>query len=330
MDNWELKQKAKSLDNLAIQSAQKAVTFSEEDNIQSLPAAEALLQLIKISWEGKREDIDAKRNYYLQKVETILSKKPQSTRKVYALINLSKFQDNPVSTLIKAVNISKNIDDDLSASFSLGYLGHYYEQTKQYKIAQKWTDKARIAAKLSQNNSSLYRWEWQAGRIYNSLGQTEQAIEAYEQAISSLQLVKSQLTLGKDRQLDFEREIEPVYREMLTLLLSQNPTFERVEQAINVRDLLQLSELENFFGDDCLELLSPNSDRVLENEKTGLIYTIVLPKKTYLIFVSGKNIKSFQVDIVQSELENLVKQWRLDLESRENDSYLFSGRRLYL
>ena len=316
--NYEAQTKA----DLAWSTAREAVTLSED--IQSLPVVDALLQLVNLSLENERTE--AQRDYYLQKAETILSALPPSTRKVYVLINLSKYQKNPVATLMKAIEIAENIGDRQSASFAIGYLGTYYEQNKQYQQALEWTDQAISTASTTQTNKSLYQWHWQKGRIYVSLGQTEQAITAYERAIAFLPTVKK-LALGQERQLDFAHEIEPIYRELLHLLLSNNPTTEQLEQALDIRDLLQLSELENFFGDYCLELVE--REELPPESKAGLIYTIVLSDATHVIFKQGKEIQRFRLDIAQSQLEQMVKQWRFDLENRAEDAYFFSGRQLY-
>ena len=324
-DSQAIERSALAMADLAWATAQKAVALSED--IPSLPAVDALLQLVKLSLELERTDLE--RDYYWQKAETILSNLPASTRKVYALINLSKLQANPVATLMKAIALAENIGDYQAASFGLGYLGAYYEQVQQYQTAHHWTQKALQAARLSQKNQSSYKWNWQAGRIYKALGQTEQAIIAYERALASLPTIRSQLAIGQERQLDFAREIEPVYRELLHLLLSNAPTSEQIEQALNIRDLLQLSELENFFGDYCFELLPANDNQLLEERKTGLIYTITLPEATYLIFKQAQKIKSFRLDIARSQLEEMVRRWRFDLENRAEDAYLFSGRQMY-
>ena len=314
----------KAIDNhrLALEAAQKAVELSE--NIQSLATVDALLQLVRVS--NGEENFE--RDYYLQTAEIILSVLPNSTRKVYALINLSEFQPNPVATLRQAEEIAKQIQDNRSASFALGNLGKYYEQKKQYQQAQNWTNQARLAASYTQADDSLYRWDWQAGRIYTMLAQTDNAIEAYFSAIASLQRIRRELAIEQEKQINFELEIEPVYRELIQLLLADNPDSKQIKQALDVMELLQLSELEHFFKDDCLELTSERE--LLPENKMGLIQTIVLPEETYLILqIQNQQIQSIKIDISSSQLEELVRQWRLDLETRENDNYLFSGRQLY-
>ena len=306
---------------LALEAAQKAVESSEKS--QSLASVDALLQLVRVS-KGKENN---NRDYFLQKAETILDALPNSSRKVYALINLSEFQTNPVATLKQAEQIAKQIQDNRSASFALGNLGKYYEQKKQYGSALNWTNQARLAASYTQADDSLYRWDWQAGRIYTMLAQTDNAIEAYFSSVASLQRIRRELAIEQEKQINFELEIEPVYRELLQLLLAHNPDSKQIKQALDVMELLQLSELEHFFKDDCLELTSEGE--LLPESNMGLIQTIVLPEETHLILQTQAKIKSIKIDLDSSRLEELVRQWRLDLENRENDNYLFLGRQLY-
>ena len=321
LDIESLEAKITSYLNQALSAAHKSIEFSE--NSQSLVAVEAYLQLIKLSSQSQQ----FKPDYYLNKAETILAALPNSTHKVYALINLSEFKPNPISTLKHATEIAEHLEDNRAASFSLGRLGRYHEQEKQYPEALDWTNQAILAASRTQTHKSLYQWHWQKGRIYASLGQTKPAIIAYNKAISSLQNIRTELARSPNEQLDFSQEIEPVYRELLQLLLS-HPTSEQIDQALAIRDLLQLSELENFFGDDCLELISrPNK---LLPQKTGLIYTIILPEATYVIFKQGKHSTSVQkIDITQFQLEKLVGQWRYSLENQVEETYFSLSQNMY-
>lgn len=99
------------------------------------------------------------------------------------------------------------------------------------------------------------------------------------------------------------------------------------------KDLLLLSELENFFKDDCFELETyTEKDKLayLKQTDTAVVNTIILDDKTYLIwqFSDGK-FKKYAVNISQSQLEKLVTQWRFDLENKENDNYLPLSQQLY-
>ncbi len=332
-NNEEIKNQAISYQNRAWSNAKKVIS----EKIESLVTVEAYLQLLKLGQPVLRKGFppqvtggsqakDFNEADYLNEAEIILANLPNSTRKVYILIKLSEFKHNPVLTLMEAVTIADRLKDNRSSSFALGRLGRYYLHQKQYTEALKWTDRAIVTSPKTEAHKSLYQWHWQKGRIYTSLARPETAISAYNNAISSLQEISTELARSSKEQIDFSREIEPVYRELLQLLLN-NPTPENIEQALFIRDLLQLSELENFFGDDCLELF-PKEEKLLSN-KTGLIYTIILPTATHVIFKQGKQITSIKIDISQSQLEKLVKEWRYSLEDRTEESYLSLSRKMY-
>ena len=199
-------------------------------------------------------------------------------------------------------------------------------------MALQLTYQALQAAEQTNAANLLYRWHWQAGRIHRALSQNEDAVLAYQQAISSLQLIRSDLaTSHQDLSIDFRLDVEPVYRQFLELLLTQKNSDFRLRQALEVKDLLQLSELEHYFGDDCLiiradtpQVNSPSS------AKTTVINTIILEKNTYLILqLPDGQVKSFSLPISNVQMNQMVKQWRYDLENQANNSYLSLSRKLY-
>jgi len=82
------------------------------------------------------------------------------------------------------------------------------------------TRTAQFAAQQVNAPDSLYRWQWQAGRILKSTGAHEQAIAAYEQAIATLQSIRGDIVAAnRELQFDFTEQVEPVYRELMELLL---------------------------------------------------------------------------------------------------------------
>lgn len=298
------------------------VALELSKNRESLVTVDALLQILELSTEVENFNT----NTYLNQAEAILVKLPASTHKVYSLINLSKFSPTPAPLLTSAIITANSIEDHRSASFAYGRLGTYYEQAKQYELALEWTDEAITAASRIQTEQSLYQWYWQKGRIYTSLGQTEMAIEVYNQAIAYLQNIRGELAKSTNNQIDFAIKVEPVYRELLQLLLS-NPTPQQVEQALEIQALLQLSELENFFGDDCLEFIS--DEQKLLSRQTASIHTIIFPQATHVILKQENKITNIKINITQLELETLVRQWRYSLEDQTEESYLALSKRMY-
>jgi tetratricopeptide (TPR) repeat protein len=168
------------------------------------------------------------------RILALLEAQPDSRDKAYALINLvaslklhSNSQDlqlverSPkVEVLKKALTVAKNIGDRRAESFALGSLGQVYESASHYEKAMALTRQAQFAAQQVNAADSLYRWQGQAGRILKATGKAQQAIPVYEQAIATLQSIRGDIVAAnKDLQFDFRDAVEPVYRELIELLL---------------------------------------------------------------------------------------------------------------
>ena len=330
----QLWQQAQSSRALAWQAAKLATKIREDS--QSQAQVEALMQMAKLAQDDATKSSDAVDS--LLKAEIILSALPDSHHKVYALIELGKltndYDSRSKSLLDSAVKTAQKINNPRVASFALGAMGKHYESLQQYERALYWTKLAQFTAGQAQALDSLYQWDWQAARIYHATVKTDAAIEAYERAIASLQLIRTKKTQSEGDPLSsFQSDIEPIYRGLIQLLLSNNSDQPSLEQALQTKDLLLLSELENLFEDDCLELKTySETDKLayLRQTNTAVINTVILDDKIYIIwqFPNGKFQKSAR-DISQKQLEKLITQWRFDLENKENDNYLSRSQQLY-
>ncbi len=316
-----LKQQTQRQRNLAIEAAQMAVKI--QPHHQSIERAKALIQLSKLT----------KNHQFLVTAEKIVSSLPNSSQKVYTLLHLAS-ERNHKTLLLTAVEISQEIGNLRVASFALGALGQYYEQKQDYQSALSWTEIAQVTAAQAQAPDSLYQWNWQAGRIFKAQGNIKQATAAYENALASLQSVRREYAQAKSELLiDFQTEIEPVYRQYLELLLAANPSSPSLQRALEVKQLLQLSELENFFQDDCLTIESSTTSELensLKQTNTAIVTTVILQEQTHVIWqLPNGQLKTYAINISQFELLNLAQQWRFDLENLENDRYLSQGQQLY-
>lgn len=318
-----LQEQAQQYRASALDSAQTAVALTE-NAIPSLVKAEALLQLSKLS-PDKTQD--------LGQIQEILFSLPNSAAKVSALLELSRrLNDDSMSILREAVKSAQKINNPKVTSFAFGAVAYYYERQHQYPEAQLWTQKALAAAEAAQAPDSLYRWHWQMGRILVQTGNPESAIFSYRSAITSLQAIRSDLVqASRDLTFNFQEDIEPIYRQLLQLLLSQNISSVSFDGILQIRDLLQLSELENFFQDDCISL-NPDLDTLEKLQQTNsvIVNSIILEEHTYLIwqFPNGKKTVH-AIDITQDKLNTLVEKLRFNLENLENDNYLPLSQELY-
>lgn len=112
---------------------------------------------------------------------------PASRSQVCLLIDLAKLSPNStIEILNQAIAKANLLNDNRALSFALGALGNTYEQNNQIPQAIKYTEQAILATRSVFAVDSLYRWQWQAGRLYKALGETKKAKNYYRQAISTL------------------------------------------------------------------------------------------------------------------------------------------------
>ena len=102
----------------------------------------------------------------------MLQQLPDSRRKAHELINLAAQMEprSAIPTLEWATAVARRLGDFRTESFALGALGGLYEGRKQYELALKFTYQAQLAAQQVSAQDSLYRWQWQAGRIHRATG----------------------------------------------------------------------------------------------------------------------------------------------------------------
>ncbi len=301
----------------------RALQVSE--TIGGVPQVKALLNGIKLF--SPQESLIAQ---YQQQATFILDDLPASRSKAYSLIQLANYQTGKekIASLEKANTVSSNLNDLRTQSFALGASGHFYEQLGELQRAMELTRQAQSAAEQVRATDSLYQWQWQAGRIYTANGAPEEAITSYKQAISTLQSIRGDIvTANTDLQFDVRDSVEPVYRELMGLLLDKG----QAQEALNVSELLKLTELQSFFGDECLEVRNAlNATRPQVESKQAVINSVILSDRTYtLLRLPDGTIKSYPVSLNAAQIQKEVEQFRALLQNVSTNSYLEPAQRLY-
>ncbi|MGI2904363.1 CHAT domain-containing protein [Tolypothrix sp. VBCCA 56010] len=264
-------------------------------------------------------------------IQSEISKLPPSRMAVYARINFAqnlarlkqKFTTDTSSwldiaqLLAKAVEQAQSLEDKRAESYAKGTLGWLYEQTGQFTDAKNLTEKALFIAQSIEASDIGYQWEWQLGRLLKTKGDTKLAISYYSQAIKTLQSLRSDLVaINPEIQFSFRENVEPVYRELVELLLQAGGNTElppdNLKQARNVIESLQLAELDNFFRQACLTA-KVEIDQVAELDQTAaVLYPIILPDRLEVILKlpGQKNLKHYATNIVKLEVESTLSQLR--------------------
>lgn len=239
--------------------------------------------------------------------------------------------------LATAQKQAEELGDQRAASYAVGYLGQVYEQTQQRSEAQALTEKALLLAQSSNAREIAYLWQWQLGRLLKAQigeGKTnstdtsampqalrEASIAAYQEAINTLSSLRNDLVATNlDLQFSFRESVEPIYRQLVGLLLqppltkaeSGEVSQENLQQARQVIESLQLAELDNFFREACLTARPQKIDQV--DPKAAVIYPIILPDRIEVILsLPNRPLRHYATSIAQRDLEHLLNKMRRSL-----------------
>jgi tetratricopeptide (TPR) repeat protein len=218
-EQQRLTQQAEQQRTAARSMFEQAVQTSQ--TLSGVAHAQALLNLNRLLVQTSRTDqATIARNQTA--IQEILNALPASRDKAYLLINLADIlpERSREAPLKLALQTAQTVGDRRAESFALGSLGEFYRATQQTAIALNTLQQAQLAAQQVNAAESLYRWQWQTGRLLKAIGQEQNALLAYQQAIATLQSIRGDLLAANtDVQFDFRDTVEPVYRETMQLLL---------------------------------------------------------------------------------------------------------------
>ncbi|MGB3493279.1 MAG: CHAT domain-containing protein [Elainellaceae cyanobacterium] len=262
---------------------------------------------------------------------------PPGRGQIYAYINASQSLlqlktpaevETAARLLAQAVQQSLELQDTRAEAYARGYLGHAYEISQQWAEAQTLTEQALLLAESLNAADIAYQWHWQQGRLFKQQGQREPALQAYRAAFSTLQSLKQDLVaVSDDLQFSFRDSVEPVYRELVDLLLQPDAAMprglaevasssaqSRLTEARSVIEALQIAELNNFFRTACLEAQQVDLEQVSQ-ATTAIIYPIILPDRLEIIAsLPGQPLRQYTSPVAQADLEQTLLKWRQFLE----------------
>ncbi|MEH2200002.1 CHAT domain-containing protein [Nostoc sp.] len=274
-------------------------------------------------------------------IQVKLAKIPPSHTANYAQINFAQNlvclkqatnADIPSSKeiaqmLATSVQQARSMDDERSVAYGLGALGGLYLENQDISNAQKLTQEALMVAQAIKAGDIGYLWQWQLGYILRIQGDVTGAIANYTEAVNTLKYLRNDLiTLNPDVQFSFRDNIEPVYRQLVDLLLQPSSTVssksisqKNLKQARGILETLQLAELENFFREACLKAVPEQIDEVVDKTDgtAAVIYPIILadhldiilklPNQTELSHYTI-NKKSRDVESILEKLQKYLRE----------------------
>ncbi|WP_127082425.1 CHAT domain-containing protein [Dulcicalothrix desertica] len=266
----------------------------------------------------------------------LLPNYPLSQTKVYAqielasdLIKMKSLQESSghgnikqdylnisAQVLAKAYKDAQTLAHPRAESIALGRLASLYEQTQQWQNAIKLTTLALEKAHLLKAADIAYQWEWQLGRIFKAQGNIEKAITNYTEAYRILQTLRQDLVgINQDVQLSFRQSVEPVYRELVDLLLQDVPDIALKQQqsklvfAREIIEALQMAELANYFRQACLNGQPISIEQIDTN--AAVIYPIILKDRLEVILsLPNQPLRHYATLKTSAQVETAIKAMR--------------------
>ena len=263
-----------------------------------------------------------------KQIESQLESLPPSHTSVSARINLAEnwqqlqqkttteivTKAKLISILTAAQQQAEQLGDNSALAYALGNLAQVYATDRELSKAIALTQQALYQGQAVNDPSLTYRWQLQLGRLQQQAGDSSEAIAAYTAAVNSLQALRQNLVaLNTQVQFDFRQRVEPVYRELVDLLLRSQPSQADLVLARQTIESLQLIELENFLRQACLEPRA-DIDELVENDTTAVIYPIILKDRLEIILKLPQTpLIHFTTVVTKDEFDTTVTALRTDL-----------------
>ena len=305
----------------------QALNFFEQVSTQSVsPSLRLKANITRLSLLFETGNTDVATSL-LADIRTQLTNQPVGRTSVYTQLVLARNlldyaeplpTNETIQLLQQALDQAQDLRDRRAESYALGYLGELYNRTANLPEAQVQLASALAIAQTLNAADIAYRWQWQLGQLSRQQGNLTDATTAYSDAVKSLQSLRNELVaINPDIQYDFREKVEPVYRELVDVLLTPSSTESNISQnkllrARDVIESLQLAELENFFREPCLAVRQ-QIDQVVDDGQsaTAVLYPIILPDRLEVILkLPNQPLQHYRTPLAQTDLEAIVNDLR--------------------
>ncbi|MGP1384536.1 MAG: CHAT domain-containing protein [Thainema sp.] len=224
----------------------------------------------------------------------------ENPAQVLPLSNLSQL----MATTIQSAQQSQ---DAQAEAYALYQLGQLYKRTEQWADARQVTQKSLDVARQLRADHIISQSAWSLGQVYRQEGKRTEAISAYTEAVNALKALRTDLaSINSDVQFSFQESVEPVYRELVDLLLDGQPSQTALLEARELIESLQVAELDDFFHEACLD----ETERVEIDQvdpAATVIYPIILPDRLAVILsAAGKPLHYYETPVSQVEIEQTL------------------------
>ena len=308
-----------------------AMTIAEQESNEIL---KAYLHLAAI----KHADSVDKLNQHLNLIDALFPQTPEIKDSNWGIIQLNLANNLANHRLLEKLESSDrkriqriytalqrsqtHLPDDAYRQLAQisGLKGKLYETDARFNESLVLTVKALSLAKQASASDLLMMYEWQAGRLYKKLQQSQAAIDSFTRAVTQVETIRQDIPVNyQDGRSSFKELLGPLYTDLADLLLLKaavkNNTEKQVllKQARKLLEKLKLTEFEDFFQDRCLV---QKRDKFLLNqvgENTAIMYPVLLQDRfEWLIGINGQ-LHQIQIKQNRADLSRQIKEYAADL-----------------
>lgn len=313
--------------NALLNSARILIDSGEYAKANAL-LEKALIETQKI--DGERDKI-----YSLLSICDLSMKVTSNKNELLPDTNLEKKLPEIISMAIK---LSSESNDHIAESYALGGLGKYHENRKNFSEALDLTYKGIIKAQIDDSHESLMRLHWQAARILNKTGKSNEAISEFEKTVYYIKKTKNDISedcrSGKSTYKDI---VGPVYLELIDLLLnksssSKNPTEKSslLRKTLATLESLKTAEIQDYFKDGCITAMeSKISSPDAVSKSTAVLYPVILKDRTELILSLAGEVEQATITVDSEKVSETINNFRSRLENSGNNYYKKDAEKLY-
>jgi CHAT domain-containing protein/Tfp pilus assembly protein PilF len=250
--------------------------------------------------------------------------RPQMVKTAHALLQTASNLAREMGVL----HVSSSVD---------GTLGTTYLLAGRLDDALVLTREAILAAQQAGANQLLFRWHWQAGRIFHAQRQSEKAIASYRHAYAIYRSDSLATPVPDDILLTIESPAVALL-ELADLLLQKSTTVndpaQLRAQLIETRDVVEqmkAQELQDYFRDSCIAEARARTRTVEQSmdPDTAVLYPIVFADRLELLVSHGTEIRRVTVNISADAIAEAAHRLRAEAEGRHTLGYLPHAQALY-
>jgi CHAT domain-containing protein len=222
-------------------------------------------------------------------------------------------------------------------SYARGNLAALYQLEERSAEALELTQEALQIAERAEAADLIARWQGQTGSILAAAGQTPAAIDFYRRAVDLIEETRPEMRARYGAlDLQFQREVEPVYLALVDALLreTRDPASpeaqERLAEARSTVERWKAAELRDYFRDECVaELEAQATPAELLSPTAAVVYAIALPDRLELLISGAWGIERHTVAVGAQEVADTAHEFRRLLGERTSRRYLRPARTLY-